>query len=137
VSYHTHIPEYIPMYTWKGLVEPMWKVIRFNVLMADLTLVPSKTMKARPAAAPPARRSPALAARARLAGVAGGAPASWGRSGPALRQCPAGVAGTATRWPWTCALVRPPLRRSRRERGARASATCDRPLPRVWTYTTL
>ena len=46
VSYHTHIPEYIPMYTWKGLVEPMWKVIRFNVLMADLTLVPSKTMKA-------------------------------------------------------------------------------------------
>lgn len=46
VSYHTHIPEYIPMYTWKGLVEPMWKIIRFNVLMADLTLVPSKTMKA-------------------------------------------------------------------------------------------
>ncbi|KAK9819279.1 hypothetical protein WJX81_005993 [Elliptochloris bilobata] len=45
VSYHTHIPEYIPMYTWKGLVEPMWKIIRFNVLMADLTLVPSKTMK--------------------------------------------------------------------------------------------
>ena len=34
------------MYTWKGLVEPMWKIIRFNVLMADLTLVPSKTMKA-------------------------------------------------------------------------------------------
>ena len=34
------------MYTWKGLVEPMWNIIRFNVLMADLTLVPSKTMKA-------------------------------------------------------------------------------------------
>ena len=52
VSYHTHIPEYIPMYTWKGLVEPMWKIIRFNVLMADLTLVPSKTMKARAACMP-------------------------------------------------------------------------------------
>ena len=23
----------------------MWRVIRFNILMADLTLVPSKTMK--------------------------------------------------------------------------------------------
>ncbi len=45
VSYHTHIPEYIPKYTWKGLVGPMWRVIRFNILMADLTLVPSKTMK--------------------------------------------------------------------------------------------
>ena len=47
VSYHTHIPEYIPKYTWKGLVGPMWRVIRFNILMADLTLVPSKTMKVR------------------------------------------------------------------------------------------
>lgn len=45
MSYHTHIPEYIPKYTWKGLVGPMWRVIRFNILMADLTLVPSKTMK--------------------------------------------------------------------------------------------
>ena len=45
VSYHTHIPEYIPKYTWKGLVGPMWRVIRFNILMADLTLVPSNTMK--------------------------------------------------------------------------------------------
>jgi hypothetical protein len=48
VSYHTHIPEYIPKYTWKGLVGPMWRVIRFNILMADLTLVPSKTMKVHP-----------------------------------------------------------------------------------------
>lgn len=48
VSYHTHIPEYIPKYTWKGLVGPMWRVIRFNILMADLTLVPSKTMKVNP-----------------------------------------------------------------------------------------
>ena len=45
VSYHTHIPEYIPRYTWRGLVEPMWKLIRFSTLMADLTLVPSKAMK--------------------------------------------------------------------------------------------
>ena len=52
VSYHTHIPEYIPKYTWKGLVGPMWRVIRFNILMADLTLVPSKTMKVPPALSP-------------------------------------------------------------------------------------
>lgn len=45
VSYHTHIPEYIPKYTWKGLVRPMWSVIRFFTNMADLTLVPSKAMK--------------------------------------------------------------------------------------------
>lgn len=45
VSYHTHIPEYIPKYTWKGLVHPMWGLIRFCTLMADLTLVPSKAMK--------------------------------------------------------------------------------------------
>lgn len=45
VSYHTHIPEYIPKYTWRGLVEPMWNVIRYCTLVADLTLVPSKAMK--------------------------------------------------------------------------------------------
>lgn len=45
VSYHTHIPEYIPQYTWKGLVRPMWNIIKFCTLMADLTLVPSKAMK--------------------------------------------------------------------------------------------
>ena len=45
VSYHTHVPEYIPQYTWRGLVKPMWKVIQFCTLMADLTLVPSKAMK--------------------------------------------------------------------------------------------
>lgn len=28
VSYHTHIPEYIPKYCWNGLVEPMWAIIR-------------------------------------------------------------------------------------------------------------
>ena len=53
VSYHTHIPEYIPKYTWKGFVGPMWRVIRFNILMADLTLVPSKTMKVHPFSLPP------------------------------------------------------------------------------------
>lgn len=53
VSYHTHIPEYIPKYTWKGLVGPMWRVIRFNVLMADLTLVPSNTLKVPPSLTSP------------------------------------------------------------------------------------
>ena len=48
VSYHTHIPHYIPQYTWDGLVEPMWKIIRFCTLMADLTLVPSNSMKVAP-----------------------------------------------------------------------------------------
>lgn len=45
VSYHTHVPEYIPKYTWSGLVAPMWSVIRFCSRMADLTLVTSKVMK--------------------------------------------------------------------------------------------
>ena len=46
VSYHTHIPEYIPKYAWRGLVEPMWNIIRYCTLVADLTLVPSRAMKA-------------------------------------------------------------------------------------------
>ena len=41
VSYHTHIPQYIPQYTWAGLVEPMWKRIRFCIRAADYTLVVS------------------------------------------------------------------------------------------------
>lgn len=45
VSYHTHIPEYIPRYTWKGLVEPMWSIIRWCTRAADLTLVTSQAMK--------------------------------------------------------------------------------------------
>lgn len=46
VSYHTHIPEYIPKYTGgRGLVEPMWNIIRYCTLVADLTLVPSQAMK--------------------------------------------------------------------------------------------
>ena len=34
-------------YTWKGLVGPMWSLIRFAARMADLTLVTSKVMKVR------------------------------------------------------------------------------------------
>lgn len=45
VSYHTHIPEYIPRYTWKGLVAPMWSIIRWCTRMSDLTLVTSKAMQ--------------------------------------------------------------------------------------------
>ena len=42
VSYHTHIPKYTG---GRGLVEPMWDIIRYCTLVADLTLVPSKAMK--------------------------------------------------------------------------------------------
>lgn len=45
MSYHTHIPEYIPRYTWSGLVQPMWSIIRWCTRRADLTLVTSKAMK--------------------------------------------------------------------------------------------
>lgn len=45
VSYHTHVPYYIPRYTWSGLVEPMWAIIRWCTQCADLTLVTSKVMK--------------------------------------------------------------------------------------------
>eukprot|EP00892_Ulva_mutabilis_P010709 jgi/Ulvmu1/800/UM010_0174.1 len=45
ISYHTHIPEYIPRYTWSGLVAPMWSIIRWCTKMSDLTLVTSKAMK--------------------------------------------------------------------------------------------
>ncbi|KAG2433116.1 hypothetical protein HYH02_012818 [Chlamydomonas schloesseri] len=45
VSYHTHVPEYIPKYTWRGLVEPMWGIIRWFTRTADLALVTSHAMK--------------------------------------------------------------------------------------------
>lgn len=45
MSYHTHIPDYIPKYTWKGLVQPMWSIIRWCTRRADLTLVTSRAMK--------------------------------------------------------------------------------------------
>ncbi|RID43106.1 hypothetical protein BRARA_J02931 [Brassica rapa] len=41
MSYHTHVPVYIPRYTFSWLVQPMWSVIRFLHRAADLTLVPS------------------------------------------------------------------------------------------------
>lgn len=46
VSYHTHVPEYIPKYTWPGLVRPMWALIRMWTRLSDLTLVTSAVMKA-------------------------------------------------------------------------------------------
>ena len=48
VSYHTHIPEYIPKYTWKELVHPMWSIIRWCTRASDLTLVTSAAMKVGP-----------------------------------------------------------------------------------------
>ncbi|QCE04106.1 sulfoquinovosyltransferase [Vigna unguiculata] len=41
MSYHTHVPVYIPRYTFSWLVQPMWWVIKFLHTAADLTLVPS------------------------------------------------------------------------------------------------
>lgn len=41
MSYHTHVPVYIPRYTFAWLVKPMWMVIKFLHRAADLTLVPS------------------------------------------------------------------------------------------------
>ncbi|OVA06478.1 Glycosyl transferase [Macleaya cordata] len=41
MSYHTHVPIYIPRYTFSWLVTPMWMVIKFLHRAADLTLVPS------------------------------------------------------------------------------------------------
>ncbi|KAK1426966.1 hypothetical protein QVD17_15648 [Tagetes erecta] len=41
MSYHTHVPVYIPRYTYSWLVQPMWLVIKFLHQAADLTLVPS------------------------------------------------------------------------------------------------
>ncbi|KAH6802921.1 sulfoquinovosyldiacylglycerol 2 [Perilla frutescens var. frutescens] len=41
MSYHTHVPVYIPRYTFSWLVQPMWLVIKCLHRAADLTLVPS------------------------------------------------------------------------------------------------
>ncbi|KAJ7557543.1 hypothetical protein O6H91_05G131400 [Diphasiastrum complanatum] len=55
MSYHTHVPIYIPKYTFSWLVTPMWMVIKFLHRTADLTLVTShalgKELKAAGAAA--------------------------------------------------------------------------------------
>ena len=34
-------------YTWKGLVSPMWGIIRFCTAMSDLTLVVSRASRVR------------------------------------------------------------------------------------------
>uniref|UniRef100_A0A0D6R6Q0 Glycosyltransferase subfamily 4-like N-terminal domain-containing protein n=1 Tax=Araucaria cunninghamii TaxID=56994 RepID=A0A0D6R6Q0_ARACU len=41
MSYHTHVPIYIPKYTFSWLVKPMWLIIKFLHRAADLTLVTS------------------------------------------------------------------------------------------------
>ncbi|XVE76517.1 hypothetical protein DITRI_Ditri12bG0180000 [Diplodiscus trichospermus] len=41
MSYHTHVPVYIPRYTFSWLVKPMWLILKFLHSEADLTLVPS------------------------------------------------------------------------------------------------
>ncbi|KAH8506007.1 hypothetical protein H0E87_013005 [Populus deltoides] len=41
MSYHTHVPVYIPRYTFSWLVKPMWMILKFLHRAADLTLVPS------------------------------------------------------------------------------------------------
>ncbi|KAJ4978518.1 hypothetical protein NE237_009298 [Protea cynaroides] len=41
MSYHTHVPVYIPRYTFSWLVTPMWLILKFLHRAADLTLVPS------------------------------------------------------------------------------------------------
>ncbi|KAG0484155.1 hypothetical protein HPP92_012239 [Vanilla planifolia] len=44
LSYHTHVPIYIPRYTFSWLVKPMWLIIKFLHTAADLTLVPSSAI---------------------------------------------------------------------------------------------
>ena len=44
-SYHTHIPHYIPRYTWAGLVKPMWDFIRYWTGKSDLTMVTSSILQ--------------------------------------------------------------------------------------------
>ncbi|KAJ0979612.1 hypothetical protein J5N97_015086 [Dioscorea zingiberensis] len=45
MSYHTHVPVYIPRYTFSWLVTPMWMIIKFLHSAADLTLVPSAAIR--------------------------------------------------------------------------------------------
>ncbi|KAI0527708.1 hypothetical protein KFK09_003313 [Dendrobium nobile] len=45
MSYHTHVPIYIPRYTFSWLVNPMWLIIKFLHRAADLTLVPSAAIR--------------------------------------------------------------------------------------------
>ncbi|KAL5721115.1 Sulfoquinovosyl transferase sqd2 [Ranunculus cassubicifolius] len=41
MSYHTHVPIYLPSYSFSWMVKPMWMIIKFLHRAADLTLVPS------------------------------------------------------------------------------------------------
>eukprot|EP00897_Mesotaenium_endlicherianum_P007686 jgi/Mesen1/6946/ME000360S06209 len=43
-SYHTHVPVYIPKYTFAFLATPMWWVIQFLHRAADITLVTSHVL---------------------------------------------------------------------------------------------
>ncbi|KAH7436187.1 hypothetical protein KP509_05G007200 [Ceratopteris richardii] len=44
LSYHTHVPSYIPKYTFSWLVKPMWLIIKMLHRAADLTLVTSSVV---------------------------------------------------------------------------------------------
>ncbi|CAM6011252.1 unnamed protein product [Sphagnum balticum] len=44
MAYHTHVPMYIPKYTFSWLVKPMWLIIKFLHRAADLTLVMSHAL---------------------------------------------------------------------------------------------
>eukprot|EP00250_Pteridium_aquilinum_P013872 c21626_g1_i2 orf=265-1827(-) len=44
LSYHTHVPLYIPKYTFSWLVKPMWLIIKILHRAADLTLVTSSVV---------------------------------------------------------------------------------------------
>lgn len=44
LSYHTHVPLYIPKYTFSWLVKPMWLIIKVLHRAADLTLVTSSVV---------------------------------------------------------------------------------------------
>jgi sulfoquinovosyltransferase len=44
-SYHTHVPEYIKSYTWRGLAEPMWAMIRTWTRLSNTMLVTSAVMQ--------------------------------------------------------------------------------------------
>ncbi|KAL6998401.1 Sulfoquinovosyl transferase sqd2 [Sarracenia purpurea var. burkii] len=44
MSYHTHLPVYVPSYTSSWLVKPIWWTIKFLHRGADLTLVPSAAL---------------------------------------------------------------------------------------------
>jgi len=44
MAYHTHLPMYIPKYTFSWLVQPVWLIIKYLHRAADLTLVMSQAL---------------------------------------------------------------------------------------------